>query len=202
MKKNVLYALITFGVLFGLASCSDDDKQYYDPQWKEFNDKMYYKAEDRGYNEYKSLSGNGSIFMKKYTKENWPFVEVEKTDGVNVTAKVRPVFGDSVVVRYVGWYYNYEEKPYVFDTTENKHTIDGVEYNNMGGNRQDIAGFRLGKGLIDGWITALYRMDEGDAANIAIPYTLAYGASGYGKILGYTTLWFDLKLVKVIPANK
>ena len=53
--------------------------------------------------------------------------------------------------------------------------------------------------LITGWQTALMNMKVGDRWDIYIPYELAYGTSGSGSILGYSTLIFDLDLVNVCP---
>lgn len=53
-------------------------------------------------------------------------------------------------------------------------------------------------GVITGWTTALQVMKEGDRWEMYIPYSMAYGTSGSGTIPGYSTLYFDVDLRKVI----
>lgn len=53
-------------------------------------------------------------------------------------------------------------------------------------------------GVITGWTTALQLMKEGDRWEIYIPYNMAYGTSGSSSIPGYSTLYFDVDLRKVI----
>ena len=52
-------------------------------------------------------------------------------------------------------------------------------------------------GVIEGWTTALQHMVEGDRWEVYIPYNLAYGAYGQSSIPGYSTLIFDMQLVKL-----
>ena len=53
-------------------------------------------------------------------------------------------------------------------------------------------------GLIAGWTTALQHMREGDRWQVYIPSELGYGLEGSNSIPGYSTLCFDVHLVKVI----
>lgn len=52
-------------------------------------------------------------------------------------------------------------------------------------------------GVIEGWTTALQYMKEGDRWEVYIPSDLAYGDYGSGDIPGFSTLKFDMKLVKL-----
>ena len=52
--------------------------------------------------------------------------------------------------------------------------------------------------LIDGWLVALAYMQEGDKWNVIIPWTLGYKQSSTASIPAYSTLIFDIELVKVI----
>ena len=52
-------------------------------------------------------------------------------------------------------------------------------------------------GVIPGWTTALQHMREGDRWQVYIPSNLGYGLEGYNNIPGYSTLCFDIHLVKV-----
>lgn len=53
-------------------------------------------------------------------------------------------------------------------------------------------------GVIAGWTTALQEMREGDRWEVYIPSDLGYGLNGSNNIPGYSTLCFDIHLVKVI----
>ena len=52
-------------------------------------------------------------------------------------------------------------------------------------------------GVIPGWTTALQHMREGDYWKVYIPSELGYGLVGSDNIPGYSTLCFDIHLVKV-----
>jgi FKBP-type peptidyl-prolyl cis-trans isomerase len=53
----------------------------------------------------------------------------------------------------------------------------------------------------EGWVIALQNMVEGDKWEIRIPHKLAYGEKGYGSIPGYTTLAFEIEVIKAIDPN-
>ena len=57
-------------------------------------------------------------------------------------------------------------------------------------------------GVIEGWTTALQEMPEGSRWEIYIPSKLGYGLEGSNSIPGYSTLCFDVHLVKVITNRK
>ncbi len=52
-------------------------------------------------------------------------------------------------------------------------------------------------GVIKGWTEALLLMKEGSKYKLFIPYDLAYGAMGNQGIEPYSTLVFDVELIKV-----
>ena len=52
-------------------------------------------------------------------------------------------------------------------------------------------------GVIPGWTTALQHMREGDRWQVYIPSNLGYGLEGSNSIPGFSTLCFDVHLVKV-----
>lgn len=204
MRKNILLILfILFGLGVSFVSCDDDDNTYYDEAWKLFNDSIYYAAKNNpAYSEWQSQSFNGSLYYKRYAEndETSPFsksfIEIEDQT---------PLFSDSVVCRYVGWFIrnNEDKTPYFFDGTENSVIIDGKEHE-LTFNKKQGVGFRV-SGVIDGWATALQNMKPGDEVRICMPYMLGYGAAGLSNsstgatmIPGYTTLWFDVKLLKII----
>lgn len=58
--------------------------------------------------------------------------------------------------------------------------------------------FRLGnKSVIQGWEEGIALMREGGQASLILPSKIAYGKEGKGNILPYTTLIFEVELLKV-----
>jgi FKBP-type peptidyl-prolyl cis-trans isomerase len=58
--------------------------------------------------------------------------------------------------------------------------------------------FTVGAGqVIAGWDEGFLLMKEGDKLQLIIPWTLAYGPRGSGPIPPYSTLVFDVELIKV-----
>lgn len=51
--------------------------------------------------------------------------------------------------------------------------------------------------VIKGWTEALQIMPEGSKWTVYIPYDMAYGERGAGKIPPYSTLIFDIELIKI-----
>lgn len=73
--------------------------------------------------------------------------------------------------------------------------IDGTVFDTTDG-QQLPALFRV-RDLIIGWQIALLRMYEGDRYRIWIPVQCGYGSMKLPDIPAYSTLEFDLKLVKI-----
>ena len=91
-----------------------------------------------------------------------------------------PVDGDKVKVTYRGT------------------LIDGTEFDKS----EEPIEFGVNQ-VIPGWTELLKLMKEGDQVTAYIPYDLAYGANGSGSsIEPFSTLIFDVTLLKVIPAEK
>jgi FKBP-type peptidyl-prolyl cis-trans isomerase FklB len=76
--------------------------------------------------------------------------------------------------------------------------IDGTIFDSSV-NRGQTAKFPL-NGVIPGWTEGVQYMKEGDKFKFFIPYNLAYGENGRGQqIKGYSTLIFEIELIKVNP---
>jgi FKBP-type peptidyl-prolyl cis-trans isomerase len=92
---------------------------------------------------------------------------------VNGTGEEHPFQTASVIVNYTGRYYNET----VFDSgTGTTFNVNGV---------------------VRGFDVALQNMVVGDKWNICIPYYLGYGTSTYASIRAYTTLFFEVELLKI-----
>ncbi len=90
---------------------------------------------------------------------------------------LRPNLTDSVLVHYTGRFIDGR----VFETTiPSQHPISFTPM-----------------GVIQGWQEGLLLMKEGGSARFFIPYQMAYGASGSGMIEPFSTLVFDIELLKV-----
>lgn len=194
MRKNILFIFTAIFVSFAaMVSCGDDDNGY-DEEWKKYNDSIFNSLESNlNYEKFNSLSENGFVYSKRYTSEDSPF-ELKFTEITDQS----PLFSDSVVCRYMGWYFLKDGTPYIFDGTENEIFINGEKYT-PNFNKKHGVGLRV-SGVVDGWATILQRMKPGDERQICVPFLLGYGVNGSsdGTIPGYTTLWFNLKLMKVI----
>jgi FKBP-type peptidyl-prolyl cis-trans isomerase len=80
--------------------------------------------------------------------------------------------------------------------------LDGTKFDeNL--NTENPFAFTLGVGqVIAGWDEGVLMMHEGEEYKFIIPSYLGYGEQGTGPIPPNATLVFDVKLLKVKPANK
>jgi len=87
--------------------------------------------------------------------------------------------GDIVKVHYTGKFLNGD----VFDSSYD---------------RGEPIEFTLGIGqVISGWDEGIALMKQGGKATLVIPSNLAYGSNDYHSIPGYSTLVFEVELVKI-----
>lgn len=193
MNRSILIAFLA-GIALLMGSCgSDDATDAVSEEWKAYQQNLVTEVAKpgSGYSSIESESQNGKVYYKT-------------TTAIKATPEGTPYFTDSVVCRYTGWYLDLNGKKVEFDSTEG------------GNNAQAGRGFRIGGyeavtssgtvtyqniGVIDGWATALQHMHVGDQWEICIPYQLGYGTGGNTSISGYTTLWFNVKLLEIIPGN-
>lgn len=111
----------------------------------------------------------------KSTRGGVKYVRLKASEGTKVQN------GSTVQVHYKGWIVNGD----VFD--ENKDGDVPFEY-------------QVGSGrVIAGWEEALPLMKEGETFRLLIPWRLAYGPKGRGPIPPYSSLVFDVSVVKVKP---
>ncbi len=87
--------------------------------------------------------------------------------------------GDKITVKYRGTF------------------LDGKVFDETKDGQPDFT-FNVGLGqVIQGWDEGLQLMKEGDTFKFIIPWNLAYGSRGSGPISPYTTLVFEVQLMKV-----
>lgn len=211
-KKLYLFPLVLVAVCISFASClnnDDDDEEDIDQEWKSLNDSRFAQiSTDPDYGILTSQTGNGSIYWKKSTK----ITDSDASLSIRVTPGGKPEFTDTVVVRYEGWYLDKDGKEVIFDSTEGisvkselayYHGISATKDPNKKPIQMPV------NNVIDGWITLLQDMTVGEERVVVIPQILGYGSAGstyqpvsgysYQLIPGYTTLWFRIKLFKIIP---
>ena len=140
--------------------------------------------------------------LERYIADN-KLNTVKTTSGLRYvvtapSAKRKPAAGDSVQVNYTGRTLAGK----VFDSSiEANAKAAGLEQ--PGRNYEPIS-FVVGEGrVIKGWDEGLLLLGEGAKATFIIPSDLAYGERGAGSdIAPFSSLVFDVELVKVTPAKK
>jgi FKBP-type peptidyl-prolyl cis-trans isomerase len=110
------------------------------------------------------------------------------------STKRKALKGDTLMVNYIG--HGLDDK--VFDTSvESAAKASGTFQE---GRPYEPLEVIVGAGrVIPGWDEGLLLLNEGSKATFVIPSNLAYGAQGQGEIKPYSTLVFDVELVKIKP---
>ncbi len=199
MNKNI-YILSAFVLLvFSLVSCGNDDDDSTAEMlvWKAQQDQVFRNVANSGlYSDLGSKTGDGTLYYRSstmITDNDAPVTLAGISPRLIEITGERPLFTDSVVVRYMGWYLDEDNEKVVFDGTENM-VIDGTTYTF---NKMQGIGF-LANGVIAGWTDILTSvMYVGDEYEVCIPQQLAYKSSGSGSIKYYTTLFFNIKLLGI-----
>lgn len=184
-----LFALIAILSTIIFSSCTSTDDYEIDTEWKEYNEEIVKEtAANTEYTARKTLGNNGYVYWKYITD----FIPDEKSSlSTKVTEDGTPYYTDSVTVRYTGWYLLKDGTKYTFDTTEG-------DYNGV------PRSFSVG-GNVDGFSTMLQYMKVDQQVEFCIPQRVGYGSVAQTQgtyIPAYTTLWFRVKLLKIIPSNK
>ncbi|MBC8053855.1 MAG: FKBP-type peptidyl-prolyl cis-trans isomerase [Sphingobacteriaceae bacterium] len=148
------------------------------------------------------LKGKEAATLAKYLADN-KITAPKTASGLRYlirkpSVKAKPVNGDTVLVNYVGKTLSGK----VFDSSiEAEAKKAGLE---QPGRTYEPISVVLGQGsVIPGWEEGLRLLNEGSKATFIIPSDLAYGPRGASEDIGpFTTLIFDLELVKVKRAKK
>lgn len=122
---------------------------------------------------------NGELFLKENalrdsvitTESGLQYIVFKQGKGA------KPNLTDTCVVHYTGRF------------------IDGREFESTIPSQKPIEFTPLG--LIQGWQEGLLLMNEGSRFRLFMPYDIAYGEKGSGPIEPYSTLVFDVELIKV-----
>lgn len=207
MKKyfSISTILLLGLLLLSFGACSDDKNDgEVSEEWKRhqagWEEKIREEVRKGLYTEVKSESRNGSIYWRTsdyinnnmngdFDKEGPEAIPKTKSTVQKQRESIEET--DQVEVRYEGWYYNLKDKKVVFDSTEKAPS---------GNNASSL--ITLVNGVVDGFKTALMDMKVGEERIVCMPYKLGYGVYGSGNIPGYTTLFFDIKVLKNITADK
>jgi len=133
---------------------------------------------------------------------NQDFTELKIPGGINIPIYYRVIqkgegkrlfYNSQAEVYYKGWFVvtNADKNIKAGDVFDQQLFDDGITYK-VTVNDPDLS---------TGWSIALQYMVEGDKWEIWIPYQLASGEGGRGRIPGYTTLAFEIELIKAIDPH-
>ena len=192
MKKSILRLVsVLFLLPLTITSCEENDglvNPYGD--WKERNLHFIDSIADVAYanpDEWKIIHTYQfpeptDPLASKFVKDYVYCKVLESGDGIS------PFYTDTVSANYRGQLIPLLEG-----------TVVTFDQSYQGELNKDVAiprSFAL-NGVIPGWTTALQHMREGDYWKVYIPSELGYGLVGSDNIPGYSTLCFDIHLVKV-----
>lgn len=198
-------------VMLAFTSCSetnDDINEY--PNWKETNETYFNQL----YATARQAINNGDDSWKIIT--NWSLNDSLATapeDHIiaHVLKKgsgtVSPLYSDTVMVHYSGRLLpsTTYSTGYVFDKTWTGDFNPTTALPHKMGVSQTWSTNSSGRKVlvdnIDGFTTVLQYMHVGDEWEVYIPYQLAYGDSENSAVPPYSTLIFDLTLVKFYRAG-
>lgn len=165
-------------IIYDVELVSMRSKEAYEKERQAMQEQRQAQEEQRKQNEKalrdKYLSDNN--ITVEPTASGLYYIENEKGTGN------RAMPGNTVYVHYTG------------------RLLDGTVFDSSRDSGEPFS-FRLGVGqVIKGWDEAIAMMNEGGKATLVIPSDIAYGSQDRDKIPAYSTLVFDVELVKVETA--
>lgn len=177
MRKFPLLCLLATIMGVMAISCSDDDnwKDYTD--WRNTNNDWLSRMAD-------SIDTDGSRYYTKIVPDWDPaaYVLIHYFNDRKLTeGNLSPLMTSTVDMIYIGHLYNDS----IFDSSYSNTQYGDSIFRTQACN------------VIEGWQIALNDMRVGDTCEVIIPYPQAYGSSGSGSILPYSTLRFNMKLVRI-----
>jgi len=182
MKRYITFIL---AVLI-LTACGKDDVEPVSEVWKRQNEQAINNLANNP--EYNALKIPGGTNINIYYRV------LQKGTGK------RLYYNSRAEVHYKGWFVatNSDLKIKAGDVFDKRLFDDGIPYKvalSMDGS-DSYFGYP-----IEGWRIALQYMVEGDKWEIWIPYQLAYGEASKGSIPAYSTLAFEIELLKAYDPN-
>lgn len=193
MKKAGFYIWMLITALF-VISCNDDDDDNSDEEWKLKNEQAFNEIKNNSeYTELKSLTNAGSLYYKVLKAGDPGGEKPEYTSRAEVYYKGTFVVTDenkSITKGDV-----FDSKLFENGTPLNVALSSGAANYNSSSNPN---GYMT---VITGWQDALQHMVIGDKWEVWLPYQLAYGETASDKIPAYSTLCFEIELMKVIHVD-
>lgn len=189
-KLYALFSLLIFGSTILFSSCSKNDDDEVDQNWITFQNTEFEKiaTNTAEYTKLKSQTDDGYVYWQPST------VITDSDLHTRITVQGTPEFTDTVLIRYEGWYFDMNDKKYLFDSTESPSLS-----NSSNPNKTPVQ-FAV-NGVVDGLSTLLQNMTVGEERLVVIPQQLGYGTTKTTLVPAYTTLWYRVKLVKIISLN-
>ena len=187
-KKYKFYIGIALATLI-IAACSKDKDDPVAEAWKQQNEQAFNNlALNPDFTELKLPGNDGSIIYYRI---------IQQGEGKRV------FYNSRAEVYYKGWYVvtNADKKIKEGHVFDQRLFDDGVTHK-VAVSAQAVDDNRIYSPVIAGWNVALQNMVEGDKWEIWIPYRLGYGEEDYNNILGYSTLAFEIELIKAIDPNE
>lgn len=186
LKKNGLFICLAFAILLTTA-CKKDETDPYLETWKQQNDQAFNNlASNPDYQELRIPGGVGNIYYRV----------LQKGEGK------RTYYNSRAEVYYKGWYVvtNTDYSIKAGDIFDQRLFDDGITFKVAVSDQVANSTYRqIG---VYGWKIALQHMVEGDKWEVVIPYRLAYEEQGTTGIPGYSTLAFEIELIKALDPDE
>lgn len=178
MRRFPLILVMSLAAAAGLTSCLDNNGDDIDKKWRDANIAYYEQQanlkDNSGHKFYTLITSpwdaHAQVLMHWYN------------DTTETAQNLRPFYTSTVDVKY---------RLQLYDGT----AIDSSYTRTSPAD--SVLRATLNSGVIMAWPISITQMHIGDSCRIVAPYTVCYGANGYGNIKPFTTLVFDVKLVGI-----
>lgn len=196
--RMVGFSFVVCHLSLSLCSCTEDDNTVEEfPNWRVNNETYWQNL----YESTKSKIAAGDDSWKLIPKYSYVSTEgLQPTDYVIAHVKevgegtASPIYTDTVRVHYRG------------RLLPSTSYSAGYQFDSSYSGDLNPATATPGKfavsSVVPGWISALQKMHVGDRWELYIPYQLGYGNTESSVIPAYSTLIFDMMLVKIWHAGE
>lgn len=208
MRHPLFFCLPLFCVLcvIFLSSCEEVKEASIYDNWKERNqavaDSLFRAASGHFFTEGADVDSmevdeTFAIPTAASTNKKMAYVFCKKLVK-NVEAD-RPYYTDMISVHYCGSDINGK----IFDKTFMGYTFADRTYSPSTVKPTEFDKPTMAKpsDFIEGWITALQYMHEGERWMIYVPYESGYGEKDYSSIMGYSLLTFDIYIEDIVTLH-